>query len=68
MKFEKRIDFYSSEKVARSFEINQRIVYSVRSLGQGYISREKINALMNFPLPTTINSYETLANKIASMI
>ena len=47
MKCEYKNDFFTSEKVGRSFEINQRIVYSMRSLEQSYTSIEKFNALMN---------------------
>ena len=47
MKCEYKNDFFTSEKVGRSFEINQTIVYSMRSLEQSYTSIEKFNALMN---------------------
>ena len=66
MKWEYKNDFLTSEKFGRSFEINQRIVYFMRSLGQRYTSIEKFNALMNIPPPMTKNSYETVTNKIAS--
>ena len=59
-------DFFTSEKVGRSFEINQRIVYSMRFLGQGNKSIETFYALMNIPPSMTKNNYETPANKIAS--
>ena len=66
MKCEYKNDFFTSEKVDRSFEIYQRIVYSVRFIGQGYTSIEKFNALMNIPPLMTTNNYEKLANKIVS--
>ena len=66
MKWEYKNDFLTSEKFGRSFEINQRIVYFMRSLGQRYTSIEKFNALMNIPPPMTKNNYETETNKIAS--
>ena len=42
-------EFFTSAKVNRGFEINQRIVYTVRSLGHGYAGIEKFNTLMNIP-------------------
>ena len=58
--------FFTSEKVGRSFEINQRTMYPMRYLGKCYTSTEKFNALMNIPPPMTKNNYETLAIKIVS--
>ena len=57
---------HDSEKVGGSFEMNQRIVHSTRSLGKGFTSVEKINELTIIPPPITKNNYETLANKVAS--
>ena len=56
MKCEYKNDCSTSAKVGRSFEINQRIVYSVRSLGQSYTGIGKFNALMNIPPPMTKNT------------
>ena len=57
---------HDSEKVGGSFEMNQRIVHSMLSLGKGFTSVEKINELTIIPPPITKNNYETLANKVAS--
>ena len=64
MKCEYKNNFLTQKIFGRSFEINQGIVYSMRS-GQGYISIEKINGLPNIPPPMTKNNYETLTNNIA---
>ena len=44
---------HDSEKVGGSFEMNQRIVHSTRSLGKGFTSVEKINELTIIPPPIT---------------
>ena len=46
MKCEYKSNFFTSEKVGKSFQINQRIVYSIRSLGQGYTNIVQLDALM----------------------
>ena len=50
---EYRNDFFTSSKVGRSFEVNKRIVYAMRSLGIGYTAMENFNALMNMRPPMT---------------
>ena len=48
---------FTSTKVNKCFEINQRIVYTMLSLGHGYAGTEKFNALMNIPKPMTVKNY-----------
>lgn len=52
-------DFYTSKHCrGKFFDVNTRIVYAMRSIGQGYASIEKFNALMNLPKPMVATSYK----------
>ena len=42
-------EFYSSKQHLKSFDINRRVVYAMRNIGQGYSSIVKFTALMNMP-------------------
>ena len=55
-------------QVPRDFEINQRIVYTMRSLGHGYAGIEKFNTLMNIPKPITVKNYNKIAAKIIDIV
>ena len=46
-------EFYTSRDCGRSFDINRRVIYSMRSCGQGFSSIEKFTTLMNMPTPMT---------------
>ena len=42
-------EFCSSKKQGKSFEVNRRLVYSMRSLGKGQSGAKKFCTLMNMP-------------------
>ena len=50
-------NFYTSKECGKSYDINRRIIYSMRSCGQGFSSIEKFTALMNMPKPMTKKNY-----------
>ena len=55
--FEK--EFYSSQPAsAKTHDINRRIIYTMRSIGQGYSLIQKFTALMNMPQPMTQKNYD----------
>ena len=60
--------FFTSTKVNKCFEINQRIAYTVRSLGLGYAGIEKFNTLKNIPKPMTIKNYNKTVSKIKKVV
>ena len=43
--------FWSSKKECRSFDINRRFCYAMRSCGQGYSGMKQFSMLMNLPPP-----------------
>ena len=49
--------FYSSTKNGKSFDVNKRFVYAMRSCGQGFAGMERFCTLMNMPKPLTKNNY-----------
>ena len=55
--FEKRS--YTSERCGNGFEVNQRVLYVMKSCGQGYAGIEKFTTFMNMPPPLTGNNYKT---------
>ena len=58
-------EFYSSQLCRdKFFDVNTRIVYAMRSIGQGYSSIEKFNALMNLPKPMAATSYEKTVSSL----
>ena len=50
--------------MGKSFEVNMRVVYSMRSCGQGFAGLEKFNFGMNMPKPMTRRNYDKLSCKI----
>ena len=60
-------EFYTSEKTKQSFDVNNRIVYTMRTMGHGHSGVEKFTSLMNMPKPMTRNNYDKLVTKIANI-
>ena len=46
-------EFYTSNPVKKTFDINHHIIYALRNIGQGHASIKKFTALMNMPSPMT---------------
>ena len=51
-------------KGMKTFDVNIRTVYAMRSIGVGYVGLEKICGLLDMPKPMTPNSFDNLANRI----
>ena len=49
--------FYTSKKVQRSFDVNKRLVYAMRSMGQGHASMKRFCGFMNMPPPLHYKAY-----------
>lgn len=65
--------FYTSKKQGQSFDVNRRLVYVMRSLGEGYTSAKRFCGLMNMPPPVSSTAYRAsnialsqAAKKVAS--
>jgi len=67
-KCEYKNDFYTSRQhTDSSFDVNKRIVYTMRSCGQGYSGVSTLCTLMNMPKPMTANNYDKLAKRFAKV-
>ena len=58
--------FWSSEKPkkVRSFDINKRVIYAMRRIGNGYRGLKLFASLMDMPPPMSNSSYDKLVKKI----
>lgn len=65
-KFEE--EFYTSNPARRGFDINSRIIYAMRSIGQGHASIKKFTALMNMPAPMTVKNYDKVVKTMAKVV
>ena len=61
-------EFCSSKKQGKSFEVNRRLVYSMRSLGKGHSGAKKFCTLMNMPPPPVKCAYRKASRSIAKKI
>lgn len=50
--------FYTSKKIKKHFEVNRRLVYGMRSIGQGASSAKRFCGVMNMPPPPKPNAYQ----------
>ena len=58
-------EFYTSDQSTRSFDVNKRLIYTMRTLGHGHKGITKFASLMNMPRPMTFKNYDSLKQKIA---
>jgi hypothetical protein len=61
------LNFETSKKAKKSYDINNRIIYTMRTLGQGHAGLEKFTTLMDMPKPMTRNNYNKLVNNLATV-
>lgn len=59
-------EFCSSNLCGKGYDINRRIVYAMRSLGQGHTGIEKFTTLMNMPRPMAVTTYNKIVDKMAA--
>jgi hypothetical protein len=60
-------EFYTSNCCDKSFDVNKRMVYTMRALGNGHAGIEKFTHLMDMPNPMTKKNYEKIADKIGEV-
>ena len=60
--------FYTSKQQGKSFEMNRRIVYSMRALGKGHTGSKKICSLMNMPPPQAAKNYAKVSKVITTCL
>ena len=61
-------EFYTSQSVDQKCDINQRIIYAMRSIGQGYSSLGKFTTLMDMPSPMTVKNYDRAVQHITEAV
>ena len=61
-------DFYSSKPAGKSFDINRRMIYTMRNLGQGYSGIQKFTTYMNMPGPMTVKNFDRSMKFIAKKV
>jgi len=58
---EYKSEFYTSTASKQnSFDVNKRIIYTMRACGQGYAGLEKFIGLINMPKPMTAKNYDKI--------
>ena len=63
-----RHEFWSAEKTINGgFEINNRLVYAFRSIGQGFCGLERFHTLVNLPPSLTRNNYNIILKKVCKV-
>lgn len=58
----------SSKQCGKSYDINRRVIYSMRMIGQGYSSLEKFAIHMNLPRPMTHKNYDNSVKVIEKVV
>ena len=61
-------ELYSSNSVKKTFDINRRIIYAMRNIGQGHASIKKFTALMNMPSPMTVKNYDQSVKTMTKVV
>ena len=57
--------FYTSQTCNdKAFDVNKRIIYAMRSCGQGHAGIDTFTTLMNMPKPMTLKNYNGIVKKI----
>ena len=59
-------EFYSSNVCGKGYDVNRRMVYVMRSIGQGHTGIEKFTTLMNMPRPMALTTYNKIVDKMAA--
>ena len=52
-----KLSFCTSRKQGKSYEVNRRLVYGMRTIGKGYAGARKFCAIMNMPSPPTEKAF-----------
>ena len=61
-----KYSFYTSKQQGKSFEVNRRLVYSMRTLGKGHTSAKKFCTLINMPHPPAAKNYTKISSVITT--
>ena len=59
---------YTSQSADKKCDINQRIIYGMRSIGQGYLSLGKFTTLMDMLSPMTVKNYDRAVQHITEAV
>ena len=61
-------DFYTSKQSKGAFDVNKRIVYGMRIIGNGFSGLKKFAAIMNMPSVHTKNNYSKVNKSLKSAL
>lgn len=61
-------EFFTSAECNKSYDINYRVIYSMRTIGQGYSSLEKFTTSMNMPRPMTKSNFNAAVKKVTKVV
>ena len=61
-------DFYTSRRNNKSYDVNKRIVYGMRTIGHGYTGLEELTACMNIPRPMSKNAFYKINKIVAAAV
>ena len=60
--------FYTSKEVKGTYEVNRRLVYGMRLIGNSFSGLKKLVAVMNMPSLPTKNNYSKLNKSLRSVV
>ena len=60
-------NFFTSSMANRTYDINNRIVYAMRSCGQGFSGIEKFTSLIDMPKLMTKDNYDKIVKKFVTV-
>ena len=66
--FEKTFYTSSTEDNGKGFDVNKRMVYAMRTCGQGHAGIETFTTLMNIPKPMTVKNYNKIVMKFVKSV
>ena len=59
-------EFYTSAKSSSAYNVNVRLVYAMRSIGQGFAGAKRFCGLMNMPNVPTKNNFNKILRRLKS--
>jgi len=61
-------EFFTSPGCQKTYDINYRVIYTMRTIGQKYASLEKFTSFMNMPRPMTNKNFNAAVKKITTIV
>lgn len=61
-------EFFTSRRIGGAFDVNQRLVYGMRCIGQGFSGANKFCTMMNLPSLPTKKNYSKLSKSLNTAV